>query len=223
MPDSAPERFPCCHDPPMDCPSLVSDRLSGQRDGAERMQARFGPFVRSIVWKKLGTAHQDACEDVYQEAWLRIDAGLGRWNERSRFCAYLATITAHTAIDYLRRATRTPPVSHGYEYDMADAKPEPDEQLVRKEEIASLLAWIQDIRQQLPDIELRAWELTEQGLTRKEVAIRLDVGVRTIDWYISKIATRIARRLKVTENGIKVVRKLVPDIVHILKQWMDDT
>lgn len=222
MSDSSQNPFPCCHDPPMDCPSLVNDRLNSDPDAADRMQVRFGQFVKGIVRRKLGNAHRDAWDDVAQEAWIRIDAGLDQWKGRSRFCAYLATITAHAAIDYLRRVARTPPLSHGYEHDVADADPGPDERLVRKEEVADLLEWIQQYRQQLPDKEKRGWELLEKGLTRKKVASELDVSVRTIDSYINKTATRIVRRLKGTENGIKVVRKLVPDIVRILKTCVAD-
>jgi RNA polymerase sigma factor (sigma-70 family) len=222
MSDPKSPHFSCCHAPPMDCPSLVNDRLSGDPDAAERMQARFGPLVKGIVRKKLGSEHQDACEDVCQEAWIRIDAGLDQWNGRNRFCAYLATITAHTAIDYLRSAARKPSFSHGYEHDVADENPEPGERLVRKEEVAGLLNWIQQYRQQLPIAELHAWELLEKGLSKREVASELGVRVRTIEWYINKTATRIARRLRITENGIKVVRKLIPDIVGILTQCMVD-
>lgn len=222
MPNLSPSPFPCCSDPPMDCPSLVNARLSDVPGAAERMQLRFGQFVRGIVRKKLGSSHQIDWEDVVQEAWIRIDAGLERWHGESRFCSYLATITAHAAIDYLRKVARRPPLSGGYDFDIADNELRPDERLVRKEQAADLLAWIEEYRKTLSGKELRAWELLERGLTRQEVASQLGVRVRTIDWYVNKIATRIAGRLKVKENGIKLVRGLIPDIVRVLKGCLAD-
>lgn len=222
MPDLLPDPFPCCHPPPMDCPSLVSDRLRDAPGAAGRMQTRFGQRVKGIVRKKLGHAHKDAWDGVSQDAWIRIDAGLHRWNGQARFCSYLATITAHAAIDYLRKVARRPPVSDGYDFDVADGNLGPDEHLIRKEEAANLLAWIERYRKTLPERELLAWTLLEKGLTRKDVASELAVSVRSIDGYVSKFADSIAWRLKVKENGLKLLRRLIPDMVRILRGYLTD-
>jgi RNA polymerase sigma-70 factor (ECF subfamily) len=66
---------------------------------------RHTPRVFQVAWRILGGNAVEA-EDVVQETWIRAIATLDRWRNGEAFGAWLRGITAHVAIDLLRRQRR---------------------------------------------------------------------------------------------------------------------
>src|SRR4051812_50228835 len=77
-----------------------------QRDGAEPAMSvlydRHTPRAFQTAWRILGGDVHRA-EDAMQEAWMRALAQLESWASHEAVGAWLRGITAHVAIDLLRR------------------------------------------------------------------------------------------------------------------------
>src|SRR6185436_12929236 len=66
---------------------------------------RHTPRAFQTAWRILGgNAHE--AEDAMQDAWIRAVATLDAWRNGEAFGAWLRGITAHVAIDLLRRERR---------------------------------------------------------------------------------------------------------------------
>jgi len=75
----------------------------------ERSEAAFAvlydrhtPRAFQTAWRIVGGNPHEA-EDVVQEAWLRAVSSLDRWSRQSEFGAWFRGITAHVAIDVVRK------------------------------------------------------------------------------------------------------------------------
>jgi RNA polymerase sigma-70 factor (ECF subfamily) len=66
---------------------------------------RHTPRAFRTAWRIVGGNPHEA-EDVVQEAWLRAVSTLDRWSGQSDFGAWLRGITAHVAIDVVRKQGR---------------------------------------------------------------------------------------------------------------------
>lgn len=82
--------------------------LSGAQEAANELVEKFSRLVWAIVWKTLRQASREEREDCYQDAWIRIFAGVGTWKGECPFCRWLEVVTVRCAIDRLRR-NRVPP------------------------------------------------------------------------------------------------------------------
>jgi RNA polymerase sigma-70 factor (ECF subfamily) len=69
---------------------------------------RHTPRAYQTAWRILG-GRRDAVDDAVQEAWSRAIGSLDLWREDSAFGPWFRTITAHAAIDALRRDWRFEP------------------------------------------------------------------------------------------------------------------
>src|SRR5689334_18236612 len=77
-----------------------------RRDGSESAMSvlydRHTPRAFQTACRILGGDVQRA-EDAMQEAWMRALDGLDSWREQESFGGWLRAITAHVAVDLLRR------------------------------------------------------------------------------------------------------------------------
>jgi RNA polymerase sigma-70 factor (ECF subfamily) len=138
---------------------------------------RHTPRAFQTAWHILGgNAHE--AEDVIQEAWIRAIATLDTWRKDEAFGAWLRGITAHVAIDLLRRQRR-------FVTD-DDAEPiaaeESPERIDLETAIAALAPGYRAVLV-LHDIE---------GFTHEEIAERLGISVGTSKGQLFK-ARRVLR------------------------------
>jgi RNA polymerase sigma factor (sigma-70 family) len=91
--------------------STISDSqlVQAVRDRSERafvlLYRRHTPRALQVAWRILGGLDQDA-EDAVQEAWMRAVSSLARWRAGGSFGAWFNGITAHVALDMVRRNGR---------------------------------------------------------------------------------------------------------------------
>jgi len=154
-----------------------------QRDGAESAMSalydRHTPRAFQTACRILGGDVQRA-EDAMQEAWMRALARLDSWRERQSFGAWLRGITAHVAIDLLRRERLldfTPDID-----DRIEAIPE---HIDLEEAIAALAPGYRAVLV-LHDIE---------GFTHEEIAERLGITAGTSKGQLFKARRAVRARL----------------------------
>ncbi len=80
---------------------LVELARTGNPVAFESLIQRFQSLVSLVAYRQLG--HQDAVEDVAQEAFVKAFLHLNELDDVTRFKAWLLRITANIALDHLRR------------------------------------------------------------------------------------------------------------------------
>jgi RNA polymerase sigma-70 factor (ECF subfamily) len=169
-----------CNCPPYDCAGRVRAYLDGDRDAGDELTQKFTPLVRAIVQRVLGQRRRGEWEDACQAVFLRLFSRLDRWDRRCPFCKWLAVVAVRRAID-LARITESheelPP-------EVADLSPQP----LTPETIECL----DQALARLPPEWRQVYELAVQGTPRVEIARSLGKSVRTIQYWLTEIRSRIA-------------------------------
>ena len=161
--------------------------LAVRRDGSEAafgaLYDRHTPRAFQVAWRILGGNPHEA-EDVVQEAWIRAIGTLDTWRKDVAFGAWLRSITAHVAIDLLRRDRR---FAAGADVE-AVAPEESVEHIDLETAIASLAPGYRAVLV-LHDIE---------GFTHEEIAQQLGITVGTSKGQLFK--ARRAMRARLSPN-----------------------
>ncbi len=137
---------------------------------------RHTPRAFQTAWRILGgNAHE--AEDAMQDAWIRAVATLDTWRNGEAFGAWLRGITAHVAIDLLRRERRLT-----FETDLELPAAEQPELIDIETAIAELAPGYRAVLV-MHDIE---------GFTHEEIGERLGVTAGTSKGQLFK-ARRVVR------------------------------
>jgi RNA polymerase sigma-70 factor (ECF subfamily) len=137
---------------------------------------RHTPRALQTAWRILGGNAPEA-EDAMQDAWVRAVATLDTWRNGEAFGGWLRGITAHVAIDHLRRERRLT-----LETDVELAVAEPPDQIDIETAIAELAPGYRAVLV-MHDIE---------GFTHEEIAERLGITAGTSKGQLFK-ARRVVR------------------------------
>ena len=140
---------------------------------------RHTPRAFQTAWRILGgNAHE--AEDAMQDAWIRAVATLDRWQNDEAFGAWLRGITAHVAIDLLRRERRLT-----FETDVELPAAEQPEQIDIESAIAELAPGYRAVFV-MHDVE---------GFTHEEIGERLGITAGTSKGQLFKARRVIRARL----------------------------
>jgi RNA polymerase sigma-70 factor, ECF subfamily len=143
------------------------------------LHRRHTPRALQVAWRILGGVDQDA-EDAVQEAWMRAVSSLARWRADGSFGAWFNGITAHIALDMVRRNDRW---AEGDVDALAGSEPL-DDRLDIERAIRALAPGYRAVLV-LHDIE---------GFTHEEIGEALDISAGTCRAQLFK-ARRAVRRL----------------------------
>jgi RNA polymerase sigma factor (sigma-70 family) len=165
-------------------PSATDDELlrAVSRDGSERafgiLYRRHTPRAYQTAWRIVGGSQADT-DDAVQEAWIRAIASLHTRRTDAEFGAWLRGITAHVAVDIVRRTQRLV-----LDADLGEAFEQVDlaERLDLETAVASLPPGYRTVLV-LHDVE---------GFTHDEIAARLGITAGTSKGQLFK-ARRVVR------------------------------
>jgi RNA polymerase sigma-70 factor (ECF subfamily) len=146
---------------------------------------RHTPRAFQTAWRILGGDIHRA-EDAIQEAWMRALAGMDAWSTTEPFGTWLRGITAHIAIDWLRRDRRlvfTP--------DLDECAETISEHIDLESAVAALSPGYRSVLV-LHDIE---------GFTHAEIAARLGIAVGTSKASLFKARRAVRARLRPEHCG----------------------
>lgn len=169
---------------PVDSPVRDADLVRAlQRDRAESAMSvlydRHTPRAFQTACRILGGDVQRA-EDAMQEAWMRALARLESWRDSESFGAWLRGITAHVAIDLLRRERLLE-----FAPEVDDRIDEVPEHIDLEEAIAALAPGYRAVLV-LHDIE---------GFTHEEIGERLGITAGTSKGQLFKARRAVRARL----------------------------
>ena len=174
---------------------LVERFRSGDSDAFETLIHRYARLVTSIAYGIVRDGH--TAEDVAQDAFFKVQRGIGGLRDPDRFRSWLSGIARTTAIDWVRRARRGP----GSLSALADTAGElPD---TRSETAVAVLEGAERrarVRQELENLPDRYREVVMlkylEGLSYKEIAEVTDLTTSAIESKLHRAREELRKRLK---------------------------
>jgi RNA polymerase sigma-70 factor, ECF subfamily len=158
--------------------------LAVKRDGSDSafsvLYDRHTPRAFQTAWRILGGNEHEA-EDAMQDAWVRAVGTLDTWRNDEAFGAWLRSITAHVAIDMLRRERR---LEFGTTFEVAVAE-RTGEQIDIEAAISALPPGYRTVLV-LHDLE---------GFTHEEIAGQLGITAGTSKGQLFKARRAVRARL----------------------------
>lgn len=137
--------------------------------------------VRAVVLRH-GVAPQDA-DDLVQEAFVRLESYARKQEIRSRE-AFLVTAAVNLSRDKARHRARVPVDNEGFDIlSLADAAPQPEEQLLTQERLRRIGSGLDRIDPQSRRI-LLAKRL--DGLTAAKIAERENLSVAAVEKRVAR-------------------------------------
>jgi RNA polymerase sigma factor (sigma-70 family) len=167
------------HSPVSDADLVLAIRRDRSDAAFSILYDRHTPRAFQTAWRILGgNAHE--AEDAMQDAWIRAVATLDTWRNGEAFGAWLRGITAHVAIDLLRRERRLT-----FETDLELPAAEQPEQIDIEAAIAELAPGYRAVLV-MHDVE---------GFTHEEIGERLGITAGTSKGQLFKARRVIRARL----------------------------
>ncbi|MGF1579334.1 MAG: RNA polymerase sigma factor [Gemmataceae bacterium] len=141
--------------------------------------AKFTPLVIRIVQRVLGPSQHDDWEDASQTIFLRIFSNLHKWDHKCPFCKWLAVVAARRAIDFTRVSREQISLS----VDIPDKR---SGSLSHND-----IEQIETIIANFPEQWREVWNLSLQGISRKDIARRVGRSVRTVQYWLAEMFEQI--------------------------------
>lgn len=168
------------------------DRLERTDDAQERVAVLYrdqAAAIRRRLSARLGSA--DEANELLHDAFARL-LGAGRTQELRNPGAFLNRIVRNLLIDRSRRRSTRP--VHVDLHDQSALAVAPDQ--ADAIELEQVHRRYEEIVNSLPPRMREVFVLHRQeGLGYKQIAERLGISVRTVEWHIAEAIVRIARGL----------------------------
>lgn len=162
---------------------------AADRQALDLLYRDHAPGLRRRLRARLGSAEE--ANDLIQDAFARLlgSHSLGRVQQPA---AFLNRIVRNLLIDRSRRsAVRPPHVPLESDFEIA-VRPEQADAI----EVEQMRKRYREAVEGLPERTRQVFLLHRmQGLRYKEIAARLDISVRTVEWHVAQAIVRIGRGL----------------------------
>ena len=176
-----------------DCDRLVRGCLAGDEDCQRELIDRYAGLCCGVASRVLGRDGRSYVEDAVQETFYAVFAKLAQWRGGS-LSAWIGTIAARRAIDMRRALQRRRVETTGLEPDRL-AGTERQDGPAAPSELAQV---IDAVRGELTARRQRLLDDLLAGRSRDQMAERLGVSVRTVQYEL----TEIRRCLKETLESV---------------------
>lgn len=162
-------------------------------------------FLRSIVasysnnllhYALYYVRHKEEAEEIVSDVFLEVWQNREKIGEIQNMKAWLVTITHNKTISYLRKKdylNQTVSWDEIDEFTMPIALQTPDEQIISKEEMEQINGIINNLPPKCKQVFVLA---KIERLPYKEIAVILNISVKTINIHISKALEKISSALK---------------------------
>jgi RNA polymerase sigma-70 factor (ECF subfamily) len=134
------------------------------------IKTHFDKEIADIVCRKV--KHQDYCQDIQQEVYLKILVNLPKIEQADNMSAYLVRLTNNTIIDYYRKRAKLPIQQEPSEQLATDVEEKPDGSLTLAD------CCLRPMIESLPAIYRDALVMVElEGLKHKQFADKAGISL----------------------------------------------
>jgi RNA polymerase sigma factor (sigma-70 family) len=164
----------------------VGHCLSGDRQAGEELDRKFRPLVWSIVTRVLGPERRDEWDDACQAIFVRLLERLKSWEERCRFCHWLAVVAARRAIDFQGQRPLLLLAD-------PDGLPAPNPTKLDVDTIERLHRRVAGF----PEEWRRVWEMHMGDVHHDVIACRVGKARRTVQYWLAEMRDQLRQCLDV--------------------------
>jgi RNA polymerase sigma factor (sigma-70 family) len=162
---------------------LVERYLAGDKAAGDELTTLLTPVISCVVGRLLGQRPRTDWEDARQSIWLRIIERLDTWQARCPLSAWVWVVATRRALDI--REKRWPISLSGDALAALPAK-RPETDPVLGECIASTIS-------RFPTPWREVLRSVVDGEERQEIADRMGVARRTIQYWLERMRNRLLR------------------------------
>lgn len=165
---------------PLDDRDLVKGFMAGNDQYFEILLARYKSKIFTTIY--LIVKERPLAEDLFQEVMIKVVRMIrgGKYNEEGKFLPWVIRIARNLAIDYFRKAQRTPIQHESDDFDIFNTvhtvEKSVEDEIIKQENARYIKALVQ----QLPDKQREVLIMrTYADLSFKEIATLTDVSINT--------------------------------------------
>lgn len=143
-------------------------------------------FARRYVKKT------DVAEDLVQEVFARVWEERDTWDPGSSVKVFLFQVVKHRSLDYLKHLK----VEHKYDGQWMDQQEPPSIVFDESNSLQEFRGLVRAAVEELPDKAREIYKLNRyEGLTYKEIALLLDISVKTVESQMARSLQKLRNRL----------------------------
>jgi RNA polymerase sigma factor (sigma-70 family) len=174
---------------------LLRAFVAGDPHAFARLYDRHDRPCFQFIRRMLGTAHNEAAEDLHQEVWIAISRSAAAFDpHKASFPAWLFTIARHKVLDHFRRQ-KVVPLALAQD-DAAELVPDPGPTPLEQVESRELAERLVAAVEALPLEQRGAFVMFAQvGLSLDEIAQATGVAVETAKSRLRYARARLRQAL----------------------------
>jgi RNA polymerase sigma-70 factor (ECF subfamily) len=181
----------------LDDGALVAEYLSGESRAFDALVDRYQGRLLNFVYRTVGD--RERCEDLVQEAFVRVHRHMARFDQTKKFSTWIYTIASNLGKNELRNRSRNPLVlfttmTQGWEDDerpleFEDSSMRPDD-MYRHRHLRSL---VEQTVAQLPEHHREVFVLRElEGRSYEEIADITHCNLGTVKSRLNRARSSFA-------------------------------
>jgi len=168
--------------------NLIEQVLDGNHNAFDKLITEFRSMVLTLAYQKLGNFSN--AEEVAQETFIKAWQNLRALKDKTRFPAWLCTITANLCTDYLRRNPRVVSLNGSTNNQAADINKDNKVNNNSTNEVMQAVRELTDLQQQV--ITLRF----QKGMSGAEIARQLGQSPEAVRAALYRAIKTLRNRLK---------------------------
>lgn len=154
---------------------LVKAYLAGDAPAFKELYEQCRKPLYTYLLKML-SGNMPACDDIYQEAWIRAIKNMDRFSDGSSFFPWISAIARNLVIDHFRRNGRISFVGGTEEFEDVMDPGEATWETIERSEMAGLLDEALDA---LPEVQREVVLLRLEDVDFKEIAVSQHCSLST--------------------------------------------
>ncbi len=162
---------------------LVERYLAGDRTAGDELTTLLAPVISCVVGRVLGQRPESDREDARQSIWLRVFERLDTWKARCPLSAWVWVVATRRALD-IRRDRWHISLSGDLFGELPSKRPEKD---------YDLSECIDTTISRFPARWQEVLRLVVEGVERQEIAVRMGVARRTIQYWLENMRNELLR------------------------------
>jgi RNA polymerase sigma-70 factor (ECF subfamily) len=179
--------------------TLIEQALKGDQKAFAELVSRHKEAVFHVVLRIV--RNREVAADLVQETFMKAFGSLQTYRSEYRFSTWLYKIAANASIDHLRKKrikalsldSRIETDDGAVDFEIADDRPHPEEQLVRQEQRMSISEAIESLPEKYRRVIIARHQ---EEKSYEEIATELHIPVGTVKARIFRARELLKKKLR---------------------------